>query len=46
MYSQNPTHFNTVFLITLFAGFLPCQGVETGAACTPLRGVVVDKCPK
>lgn len=38
MYSQNPTHFNTVFLITLFAGFLPCLGVETGAACsTPTR---------
>jgi hypothetical protein len=30
MYSQNPPHFNTVFLITLFAGFLPGQGVETG----------------
>jgi hypothetical protein len=38
MYSQNPTHFNTVFLITLFAGFLPCQGVNTGAEySTPMR---------
>ncbi|MGF6192066.1 hypothetical protein ABIE12_003412 [Serratia sp. 509] len=27
MYSQNPTHFNTVFLITFIADFLPCQGV-------------------
>lgn len=23
MYSQNPVHINTVFLITLFSGFLP-----------------------
>ena len=25
MYSQNPVHINTVFLITLFSGFLPCR---------------------
>ncbi len=46
MYSQNPTHFNTVFLITLFAGFLPCLGVETAQYAAPLRGVMVDKCLK
>ncbi len=28
MYSQNPVHINTVFLITLFSGFLPCLKVR------------------
>ncbi len=28
MYSQNPTYFNTVFLITLFVDFLPCSELK------------------
>ena len=28
MYSQNPVHINTVFLITLFSGFFTLLGGE------------------
>lgn len=46
MYSQNPTHFNTVFLITLFVGFLPCSELKRAQYAASLRGVMVDKCHK
>ncbi len=46
MYSQNPTHFNTVFLITLFAGFYPVKELTRAQNTAPLCGVVVDKCLK
>lgn len=46
MYSQNSTHFNTVFLITFFVGFLPCSELKRAQYAASLRGGMVDKCHK